>query len=71
VITYWGNGAGKGDNFLVSPGRMKSLFLVDREGRIARADVAPLNSRESRVVIRVELIGDPKDIEALRTTAQR
>ncbi|HRH39911.1 MAG TPA: hypothetical protein PK760_16290, partial [Flavobacteriales bacterium] len=27
VITYWGTSGGTGDNFLVSPGNMKSLFL--------------------------------------------
>ncbi|MBK8500606.1 MAG: OmpA family protein [Flavobacteriales bacterium] len=69
VITYWGSGKGTGDNFLVSPGRMKSLFLVDAEGRIARADVAPLNRRDPRVVLKVTPIEDPKSVDELRAQA--
>jgi hypothetical protein len=71
VITYWGNGSGVNDNFLVSPGRMRSLFLVDAEGRIAVADVAPLNSGDARATLTVKYMGTPDSIEALRATAQR
>ncbi|MBL8002707.1 MAG: OmpA family protein [Flavobacteriales bacterium] len=71
VITYWGSGSGSNDNFLVSPGRMRSLFLVDAEGRIAEADVDPLNSDEPRATLMVKYMGTPESIEQLRATAQR
>lgn len=71
VVTYWGNGHGTGDNLLVAPGRMKSLFLVDAEGRVARAGTAPLNSREARVVLEARLIDEVKRIDELRADAGR
>lgn len=70
VITYWGGGSGLGDNFLVAPGKMKSLFLVDGEGNIARADVTPLNSREARVVLQVTPMQQPTNMEELRAQAE-
>lgn len=71
VITYWGNGTGTRDNLLVAPGKMKSLFLVDRDGRVARADVAPLNSKEPRVVLEAHLIDALKSLDELRADARR
>ncbi len=69
VITYWGSGKGERDEFLVAPGKMKSLFLVDAEGNIACADVSPLNSRESEVVIHITLLKDPHSMDELRAQA--
>ncbi len=71
VITYWGNGTGTRDNLLVAPGKMKSLFLVDRDGKVARADVAPLNSKEPRVVLKAHPLDEPKSLDELRADADR
>ena len=71
VITYWGSGTGTRDNLLVAPGKMKSLFLVDRDGKVARADVAPLNSKEPRVVLRAHPLDEPKSLDELRADAGR
>ncbi|MFZ1691610.1 MAG: OmpA family protein [Flavobacteriales bacterium] len=71
VITYWGNGTGTRDNLLVAPGKMKSLFLVDRDGQVARAEVAPLNSKEPRVVLEAQLIDALKSLDELRADARR
>lgn len=69
VITYWGNGTGQADNLLVAPGRMKSLFLVDAAGNIARAEVTALNAREPRAALLVTRMREPAGIEELRAQA--
>ncbi|MBK8228096.1 MAG: hypothetical protein IPK70_13105 [Flavobacteriales bacterium] len=50
---------------------MKSLFLVDRDGKVARADVAPLNSKEPRVVLKAHPLDEPKSLDELRADASR
>ncbi len=71
VITYWGNGTGEADNMLVSPGKMKSLFLVDREGNVATASTAPLNTGDARALLEVKRLDKSTDLETLRATASR
>lgn len=71
VITYWGDGRGLEDNMLVSPGKMKSLFLVDDEGNVATASTVPLNSSEPRAMLEVKRLDKSTDIEALRATASK
>ena len=71
VITYWGDGRGDADNMLVSPGKMKSLFLVDAEGNVATAPTAPLNSGEPRATLAVIRLDKAADLETLRATASK
>lgn len=71
VVTYWGSGRGVGDHLLVAPGRMKALFLVDADGNVARADAAPLNSREPRVALKTRMLTEPKSIDELRADIGR
>lgn len=71
VVTYWGSGRGTGDHLLVAPGRMEALILVDADGNVARADAAPLNSREPRVALKARLLAEPKSIDELRADAGR
>lgn len=72
VITYWPNGRNEqGTPMLVSPGRMKSLFLVDAEGHIMQMDSEPLNKRRPNTVeLRGRLLGAPRDLEELRAQAE-
>lgn len=69
VITYWGNGTGLNDGMLVAPGRMKSLFLVDGDGRIALAEVDALNSGNVRCALPWRLLDQPASLEELRALA--
>ena len=65
VITYWGTGGGQNDQLLVSPGNMKSLFLVDAEGNVACADVTPLNANNAVVILNTTFLKDVKKLEDL------
>ena len=65
VVTYWGTGGGKNDQLLVSPGNMKSLFLVDAEGNVACADVSPLNANNAVVILKATPLKDVKKLEDL------
>lgn len=69
VITYWGNGTGVGNNMLVAPGRMKSLFLVDKDGTIARCDVSALNTGAPRAELPFTLLEKPGSVEDLKEVA--
>ena len=71
VITYWGDGRGEADNMLVSPGKMKSLFLVDEAGNVATASTGPLNTGEPRAVLTVKRLDQSTDLETLRTVASK
>ena len=71
VITYWSEGGGTRDVMLVSPGKMKALFLVAGDGTIARCDVAPLNSGEPSAELHYAIIEQPGSIEELKETASR
>ncbi|MBK9195018.1 MAG: OmpA family protein [Flavobacteriales bacterium] len=71
VITYWGNSTGRGDNMLVARGRMRSLFLVDADGRIARASVEGLNSGNARCDVQWQLMEQPKTLAEMQAVASR
>jgi len=72
VITYWGRGHGKRDDMLVAPGRMKSLFLVDKKGTIMQVDVALLNqSRQRNVTLTARPLKEPASVEELRADVGR
>lgn len=66
LITYWGNGTGSGDEFLVAPGRMQDLFLVTKDGRVHRADVTAFNNRTPRATLKAFPIGTPTQLDELR-----
>lgn len=72
VITYWSNGrTAQGTPMLVSPGRMKSLFLVDAEGRIMQMESAGLNQRRQLTVkLRGRLLAEPRDLQELRAQVE-
>lgn len=66
VITYQGKGEGRADAMLIAPGLMRSLFLVNADGQVVSADVAPLNSGKMRVELKITPLNDPKSIDELR-----
>ena len=56
---------------LVARGRMKSLFLVDADGRIARASVEGLNSGNASCDLLWQLMEQPKTIAEVQAVASR
>lgn len=71
VITYQGTGEGRMDALLVAPGFLESLFLVDADGRVMRADVRQLNAGRARAQLSVTPVHDPKTLDDLRAQATR